>query len=152
MCESSFYWLIIKLSPITRLFRLVQVTKLSPFLLSLDHRPERCDFVMLDCWWLKVRMARVKDRSFIYLYFTSVILARVTACSISTSTWQEGLIGSITVMFLTPFLGSLKTVIEIISQPKNTTGRNYIEYIFYVRLPAALDDDILQWSKLHRIK
>ena len=34
---SSFYWLIIKLTFITRLLGLVQVTKLCPLLLSLDH-------------------------------------------------------------------------------------------------------------------
>ena len=56
--------------------------KLCPFLLSLEHRLERCDCWILNCWLLtESEDAKGKDSSFTNFYIIPVIKAQIIACS-----------------------------------------------------------------------
>ena len=53
-----------------------------PFLVSLEHRLERCDCWILNCWLLtESDDAKGKDRLFNNFYIIPVIKAQIIACS-----------------------------------------------------------------------
>ena len=99
---SNSYWLIIKLSLITLLLGLAQVTKLCLFLFELGSQTGKLWLLVLDCYWLRVRMPRVRITHLItfILYAcglgSKLLLAILVLCQFEH---QFGQLGSSVVLY-----------------------------------------------------